>query len=330
MSERYGIGVDVGGTKILAAVVDLESGEVIASTKKRTVGNKEKDLGNRIISAIEDCLSSAKLPQGIRPETVGIGAAGQVNREKGILVAAPNLGVPPNYPLAMIISDRFKGSVRLGNDVEVATLGELHYGAGRDFDNFVCVFVGTGIGGGIVQDGKPYRGSSGTAGEIGHIVVSAEGRLCGCGGRGHLEAYSSRTAITRTLLGELKRGKRSILTELLAAEGIADPTTATSVAIRSKVIAQAVQAGDALVINTLTEAAEFLGLGLSSIINFYNPHRIILGGGLIEAVEMFYQYTLDEAKHESLATAAATVDIVRAKLGDFSGVVGAALLGHQA
>ena len=121
-----------------------------------------------------------------------------------MLVFAPNLGVKPNYPLGQLLHDRFKLPVALGNDVEAATLGELKFGAGQGCGDFVCIFIGTGIGSGIVQNGQLRRGSTGTAGEVGHTVIDADGRLCGCGGRGHLEAYASRTAITRTLLGELK------------------------------------------------------------------------------------------------------------------------------
>jgi glucokinase len=327
MAERYGIGVDVGGTKILAGIVELATGKVVASAKKKTVGKQEKELANRINIAIEDALQAANLSPEDRPATVGIGAAGQVNRAKGELIFAPNLGAPPNYPIAKIVSDKLNMRVKLGNDVEVATMGELKFGAGVGCDNFVCVFVGTGIGGGIVQNGKLYQGPGGTAGEIGHIVVSAEGRLCGCGGRGHLEAYSSRTAITRTLLGELKRGRPSILRELLANEGIADPNTASSVAIRSGIIAQAMQAQDHLVHHVLANAANFLGLGLASIINFYNPERIILGGGLMEAVEHFFITVAEIAKYEALPGPAGMVEITRTKLGDFSGIVGAAVIG---
>jgi len=329
MANKYGIGVDLGGTKILAAVVELATGQVVASAKKKTVGNKEKDLANRISATVEEALALANLPPELRPATMGIGAAGQVDREQGMLIFAPNLGAPSNYPIASLLSEKLQIPVKLGNDVEVATIGEHNFGSGVNHSTYICVFVGTGIGGGIVKDGKLYQGTTGTAGEIGHIVISAGGRHCGCGGRGHLEAYSSRTAITRTLLGELKRGRPSILRELMAEDGLADPTTASSVAIQSKTISHAVAANDALVNEVLAEAATYLGLGLASVINFYNPERIILGGGLIEAVDPFFQQVADKAKFEALPVSAKSVDIVRTKLGDFSGVVGAALIGQR-
>ncbi|MDB5081209.1 MAG: hypothetical protein JWP00_3133 [Chloroflexi bacterium] len=337
--ERYGIGVDLGGTKILAGVVELETGRVVSSAKKKTVGtpkdskdNKDKDrekeneLARRMGDAIDEAIMAANLPSSTKIVGIGIGAAGQVDRNEKVLVFAPNLGVKPNYPLGALLQERFKLPVALGNDVEAATLGELRFGAGVGCADFVCVFIGTGIGSGIVQNGQLRRGSTGTAGEIGHMVVSAEGRHCGCGGRGHLEAYSSRTAITRTLLGEMKRGRESVLTELLASEGtMPDATTASSVAIRSKVIARAIEANDELVKHVVREAAEILGLGLSSVINFYNPERLILGGGLMEAVDYLFEITVREAKFESLRLPGSQIEIMRTGLGDFSGLIGSAL-----
>ncbi|HEX2909693.1 MAG TPA: ROK family protein [Chloroflexia bacterium] len=337
--ERYGIGVDLGGTKILAGVVELETGTVVSSAKKRTVptpkDNKEKDgkdkekendLAKRIGDAIDEALAVAKLPSNTRFSGIGVGAAGQVDRSEKILVFAPNLGVKPNYALGQLLGERFNLPVSLGNDVEAATIGELHFGAGKGCADFVCIFTGTGIGSGIVQNGQLRRGATGTAGEVGHMVVAAEGRLCGCGGRGHLEAYASRTAITRTLLGELKRGRKSVLTELLEGASMPDPTSASSVAIRSKVIAKAIEADDELVKHVVREAAEFLGLGLASVINFYNPERIILGGGLMEAVDYLFNITVREAKWEALRLPASQIEITRTGLGDFSGLIGAALL----
>ncbi len=334
--ERYGIGVDLGGTKILAGIVELGTGKIVSSAKKKTVPapkdgkdrdhEKENDLVRRIGDTIDEALAGSGLPGNTRFNGIGVGAAGQVDRAENVLVFAPNLGVKPNYALGALLRDRFKLPVALGNDVEAATLGELKYGAGVGCPDFVCVFIGTGIGSGIVQNGQLRKGATGTAGEIGHIVINAEGRLCGCGGRGHLEAYSSRTAITRTLLGELKRGRKSILTELLAEEGtIPDPNAASSIAIRSKIIARAIEADDELVKHVVREAAEFLGLGLASVINFYNPERLILGGGLMEAVDYLFEITTREAKFEALRLPASTIEITRTGLGDFSGLTGAAL-----
>lgn len=326
MSEQYAVGVDLGGTKILAGVIELNSGRVVGVAKKKTAKSSNQDFIARLFEAVDNAIEEAKLPDKTKLHHLGIGVAGQVDRDKGVLIAAPNLGVTSSLPLANLLHDRYKIPVSLGNDVEVATLGELHFGAGKGIDNFLCIFVGTGIGGGIVQDGKILQGATGTAGEVGHTTISAFGRHCGCGGRGHLEAYSSRTAITRVLLGELHRGKPSALREILPPEALPEAATANSVAIRSKQIARAVEAKDELVLNVLNEAAYFLGLGLASVTNFYNPRRIILGGGLIDAVDVFFEAAARVAKQEALSVPAAHIEIVKAALGDYSGIVGAALL----
>jgi glucokinase len=327
VAGKYSLGVDLGGTKIMAGVVNTESGKVAGSARKRTRAERGAAfMLDRLGDTIEAALDEAKVKPA-ELTAIGIGAAGQVDRGKGVLIAAPNLANDAaNLALGDILQDRFRVPVSLGNDVEVAALGELHFGAGRDCPSFVCVFVGTGIGGGIVQDYALYRGATGTAGEIGHIVVDAGGRHCGCGNRGCLEAYASRTAITKTLLGELQRGRSSVLRDLLADGPEPGPASA---AIRSGLIAQAVAADDELVMSTLNEAAGYLGQGLGSLINLLNPQRIILGGGLIEAVEPFFAAVVRESRQAALPVPAEHIEIVRAALGDYSGVVGAAVLGTQ-
>ncbi len=326
MSDNYGIGVDLGGTKILAGVIELSTGTVVGVGKKKTAQGSNDDFMKRLFAAIDEAVANANLPEAKKPTRLGIGIAGQVDRVNGILIAAPNLGVSSELPVVKLLNEHYNIPVALGNDVEVATLGELHFGAGKAYDNFLCIFVGTGIGGAIVHDGAIYRGATGTAGEIGHTIISAGGRHCGCGGRGHLEAYCSRTAITRTILGELHRGKHSALREILTFEGPIDFRNATSIAIRSKQLAKAVEVKDELVLKVLEDAATYLGLGLASAINFYNPRRIILGGGLIDAVDVFFEAAAHNARQEALSVPAAKIEIVKAALGDYSGIVGAALL----
>lgn len=139
-----------------------------------------------------------------------------MDRKNGVLLAGPNLGQGlNNLPLRDLLARRFNVPVAIGNDVEIATFGELHFGAARGCDDLVCVFVGTGIGGAIVAGSAIRHGATGTAGEIGHMVVQYGGRLCGCGGRGHLEAYASRTAIARVLLAEMGRGRKTKLSDEL-------------------------------------------------------------------------------------------------------------------
>src|SRR6478735_11727688 len=215
----YAIGIDFGGTKLLASVVDIEKGTVVTESKKRTRSSDGPDeLIARISEAIDGALKGVKFGNGKKTKLqgIGIGIAGQVDAEKGMLLGAPNLSqATVNLPMAKLLTERFDVPVRLRNDVQIAAIGEATFGAGKGSANFLCVFVGTGVGGAIVRDGKLVTGATGTAGEIGHLVIDANGRICGCGGRGHLEAYASRSAMTRVLLAELERGRPSKLRELL-------------------------------------------------------------------------------------------------------------------
>lgn len=312
--SNYSIGIDLGGTKILAGVIDTEKGEVIDSAKKRTKRLGSEFIVQRIIEAVEKAICKAQIPVS-EITSIGIGAAGQVNRETGVLISAPNLKCY-DVELKKILEEHFHIKTYVGNDVEVATLGEMKFGSGKGYNNFVCIFVGTGVGSGIVCNGKMHKGLTGTAGEIGHIIVDSGGRLCECGGHGCLEAYASRTAIEKKIVGLMKKGHKSIISELAAGDGI----------IRSKDISEAILANDEVVINCITDASEYLSNGLASVINFYNPELIILGGGLIEAVYFFYDITVKKTLDKALTVPAEKTKIVKTQLKDFSGIIGAATL----
>lgn len=326
MAGDLAIGVDFGGTKLLAAVVDVSNGEILSSSKKKTDPSDDaKALMERLYAGIDNALESAPIKKKSGIKGIGVGIAGQIDSKKGILLGAPNLSqATVDLPIADMLEARYKVPAALLNDVQVAAVGEGTFGAGKNCDNFFCVFVGTGVGGAIVLDGHLYTGASGTAGEIGHLIIHANGRHCGCGGRGHLEAYASRTAITRTILGELKRGRKSVLTKLEPA--LADGDGDGSV-LRSGLLAKAIKENDPLVTETLTEAGTDLGLGLASAINLLNPERIILGGGVIEAVDYLFEVASQRALRDALPTPAGKTEIVRAKLGDNAGIVGAAIRG---
>lgn len=313
--KKYAIGIDLGGTKILTALVDKKSGEVVCSVKKKT--KKEKGVENiirKMIEAVKEVFETAKVDKA-EIESIGVGVAGQVDRQKGILISAANLDCD-NLKIKEILEKEFKIQTFVGNDVEIAALGELKFGAGRGYNDFVCVFVGTGVGSSIVRDGKIYRGFSGTAGEIGHIIVDLNGRICGCGAHGCLEAYASRSAIERRITGALKKGRSSIISEYMK-EG--KP-------ISSQMIKKSIDRDDELVVQSVTEGSEYLSGGLASIINFLNPQLIVLGGGLVDAVDFFYQKTIKKARAKALPVPAKSIEFKKAELGDFSGVIGAAFL----
>lgn len=316
MGEKYAVGIDFGGTKVLAGVVEMSSGRLIATSKKKTRNpNDHGDVNKRLTTVVDEALAAAGLVAKDL-SGIGIGAAGMVNRDKGVLLSAVNLGLS-EVPLTQPLSEYYGVPAKLGNDVEVATLGEMRFGAGKGCDHFICIFVGTGIGSGLVVDGKILRGATGTAGEIGHTVLYPAGRSCGCGASGCLEAYASRSAIAKLVANEVSRGMECV---------VQDKIDHTKGILRSKAISQALEAGDPLVTRAVIDAARYMGLGLASVANFFNPKRIILGGGLVEASDMYFRLAAEEAHHRCLPIARKKLDIVKAALGDHAGIIGAAML----
>lgn len=316
--KKYSIGIDLGGTKILIGLVEKESGKVVSHIKKKTKKEKgPENIVRKMVEGVGELLEeSGKSFTEI--SSIGIGSAGQIDRKNGIIIGAPNLDCY-NLNLKEILQDKFNIPVFVGNDVEVATIGEQKFGAGKGCADFVCVFVGTGIGSAIVKNGHIIYGATGTAGELGHIIVDLNGRPCACGAHGCLEAYASRSAIETRIEGALKKGRKSCISEYLE-EGKA---------ITSSMIRKSIEREDELVTQCVSEASEYLSGGLASVINLINPELIILGGGLIEAVDYFYKQTIKKAKSKSLPVPAEKIRFSKTILGDYSGVIGAALLDER-
>lgn len=316
--KKYSIGIDLGGTKILIGLVEKESGKVVSHIKKKTKKEKgPENIVRKMVEGVEELLEeSGKSFTEI--SSIGIGSAGQIDRKNGIIIGAPNLDCY-NLNLKEILQNKFNIPVFVGNDVEVATIGEQKFGAGKGCADFVCVFVSTGIGSAIVKNGHIIYGATGTAGELGHIIVDLNGRPCACGAHGCLEAYASRSAIETRIEGALKKGRKSCISEYLE-EGKA---------ITSSMIRKSIEREDELVTQCVSEASEYLSGGLASVINLINPELIILGGGLIEAVDYFYKQTIKKAKSKSLPVPAEKIRFSKTILGDYSGVIGAALLDER-
>lgn len=318
------LGVDFGGTKILASVVDTSSGKLLSEVRKRTHAERGGTaVAQRFVDVAREALDASGVSRG-QVSVAGIGIAGQVADDGRRLDRAPNL--PDGILGTALIEAAEQGlgvQAKLFNDVQAAAAGEAAFGAGRGHPDFVCIFSGTGIGGAIYMDGQPYRGATNTAGELGHMVIDYGGRICGCGGEGHLEAYASRTAIVRSVLGAIRLGRRSSLAEFAPVPDAFNPQTAQ---IRSKALGRAVKDGDPVATEMVAEGARYMGAGLVAIINFYNPPLIILGGGIVQEVELFFDLASERARQDALQVPRSEVRIVKAALGDNSGVVGAAAL----
>jgi glucokinase len=314
--EKFAVGIDFGGTKIAAGVVNLDTGQLVAVAKKKTrLLQAQDDIIKKLQAVVNEALNEANIGAD-RICGIGIGVVGIINRQKGLLLSAANISVN-DIALAEPIAKYYGVPCRICNDVEAATRAEMHFGAGRNCASLVCVFVGTGIGSTIVDGGNIRLGATESAGELGHTIIVPEGKECGCGGFGCLEVYASRTAVAKMIVAELQRGADSVVRDRIdMSKGI----------LRSKAIAQAIQTGDEVVTRAVSEAAQFLALSLANVINFYNPERLVLGGGLVEASELYFNVAEKETRRRALRIAARKVEIVRAELGDYAGIIGAALL----
>ncbi len=296
MRHPFTVGVDVGGTKIRAGLVS-SSGKILVNVKIATEAKKGRAA---VLKNIEKAVGGV---WDDRAGAVGIGLAGMVDSAKGIYVQGPNL--PKNFasvPLADLIRRRFKVKTRIDNDVHCFTLAEAKFGSGKGRSRVVGLTFGTGVGGGIVLDGEPYKGRNNAAGEIGHMVVDLGSDLvCGCGRKGHLEAYASGTAMSRIYEG--RTGEKLDAIGVEAAAQRRDP--------------------DALA--TMDIMAGGLAAGLANIVHTLNPDIIVVGGGLAN-VPLLWRPAMRRLRSLVIFPALRDTPVVRASLGPDANVLGAALL----
>jgi glucokinase len=308
------IGFDMGGTKMLASVLD-NSYQAISTAKKRTPPGADND---KVLDVVVATVGAALEEAGIKPgdvAAIGIAVPGPIDRDAGRIVSLTNVGVR-DMPLRDQLSAEFGIPVVLENDVNAGTFGEFVAGAAKGYRNVLGVFPGTGVGGGIIIDGTLYRGHTGRAGEIGHMIVEVGGRLCGCGKYGCLEAVSSRTAIAKELVHLAAIGEAPTVLERAG-------TDITQV--KSGVIKKAIGAGEKSVIRVVERAAWYLGVGLGSCLDIFDPDVVVLGGGLVEKLGDSYLESVEASmrEHNMIGSKA---PLVRASLGDDSVIVGSAAL----
>lgn len=311
------IGIDVGGTNVKIALVD-KSGKIIYSNSVPTYAKMGYEYTvNNIKQAIKDLMketnTTAKDIDGI-----GFDFPGQVDYKTGVVKLAPNIPGWVNVPIAQMIEEEFHIPTRIDNDVRCAALGEMKFGAGQGCKNFVCITVGTGIGSGLVVNGQLVRGASNAAGEIGHIKLQMkDGLICGCGDTGCLEAYASGPSIVAMAQDYIKGGKSTKFREMAAAEGGE---------ITPYMVAKAAEAGDPVAKRIFAIVGEYIGIGLTSVINLLNPEKVIIGGGVAEAGDLLLDPIRKTIKERAMVVAGSAVEIVPAQLGNSAGVIGASML----
>jgi len=309
--RRYLGAVDLGGSKILSVVAD-EEGRILGEDRRPTGASEGPEAGlERIATSLEAALAGA----GLRRDdlrAVGVCSPGPIDPARGVIPEAPNLPGWHDVPVCQYLGDRLGVPAILENDATAAAYGEFVYGAGRGCRHIVYITLSTGIGGGLVLDGRLYRGATGAAGEIGHITIDADGPLCGCGKPGHVEALASGRAIAREAEGVLARGGSPLLARLAEEDG--ELTAAT--------VHRAADAGDPEARRILQRAGYYLGIGLAAYVDVFNPEVVIIGGGLRHMRDLYLGPAEQEMARRAMAESLKVVRLVEAELGDYTGVMG--------
>lgn len=319
MQEKYIVSVDMGGTKILASVLNSKKGIIARQKKPTDINSGTKVYVKDIAELINKVVSISKLKKE-NIVAVCLGVPGSVNPTTGIIGFAPNLAIK-NYKMKSELEKLIPYPVLLENDVNLGVLGIKNYGAGKKSVNMLAVFVGTGIGGGVIINGKIYRGFNFVAGEIGHMMVQKNGPKCGCGKKGCFEALASRTAIVNNIIYDVKKlKKKTVLADLIK----------SNQRIKSGALKNAIDKKDKVVINRITKACETIGDVLGSVCNLMNFDMIVLGGGVIEALGDFMMPIIKEEFHNHVFDAAEKgVKIVSSMLGDDAAIYGGLALAEE-
>lgn len=314
-ARRWTVGVDFGGTNIKVGLVDPHG----RLARSLVVPSRRFGRPDAFIDAISGAVESVAGGAGVRPSQlrgVGVGAPGTVDVQRGVVHACVNVGGWRDVPLRRHLERRLRCRCAVDNDANVLTLGEWRFGAGRGASQLVGITLGTGIGGGLLFGGRLVRGASGSAGEIGHMVIDRRGPRCGCGRRGCLEALIGTAAIVRMARQAIRQGAEPLRTLARKAQGRVVP----------RMVGRAARAGDRLAREVWEEFGRRLGIGLANVVNVLNPDRIVVGGGVANNWALFAPALRRTLRADALEVPARTVRVVRASLGDPAGIIGAAVL----
>lgn len=303
------VAVDIGGTHIRVALYEPNSITPIAHQRTRTLSN-EPGVYDRLERAVESIW-----PQD-GAQAIGIASPGPLDPHTGTILATPNIPEWQNFPLTAKLSQHFNVPVYLDNDANMAGLAEWQYGAAKGHDNLVYLTISTGIGGGVISHGCLLQGFRGMGAELGHMVIDAEGPLCGCGQRGHIEAFSSGPAIARYVKEQLLAGHKSTL------QGEA--------AVSAAQVADAARAGDALAIDAFHRAGHYLGIAVANYLAIFDPSILIFGGGVSQVGDLLFQpFRESLRKHTFHPHYLDDLVITKAALGDDAGLLGALALARM-
>lgn len=310
------VAVDIGGTKVLVCLVDRRD-EIVGERQFSTESRRGPEaIVQDIVNVSTDMLKEMGVPLS-QVCGLGIASAGPSNPATGVVFNSPNLSGWHNVPLAQWIEERLGIPACLGNDATLAALGEHRYGAGAGVGNMIYVTVSTGIGGGIITEGRLYTGGLGAAGEIGHTILEVDGPMCSCGKRGCLESFSAGWALAQTAQDRIARGQPSLALEL--AEGNLENITAQT-------LFEAAERGDELSASILREGARYLGVAFLNLAVLFDPEMIVVGGGLSLRWDEYVGHAVEFVRRATYPRPLRELPIVPAKLGDRAGIKGAVAL----
>jgi glucokinase len=310
----YIIAVDLGGTQIRAALCDA-GGQIYKRVARLT---KAQEGPAAVLARINETIAEAA--EGANMDTVagiGIGAPGPLDPTTGTVLEAPNLPGWVNVPLRNLVSAHFGKPTFLGNDANVAGLAEAIYGAARGVKDMIYLTISTGIGSGMIIDGRMLLGARGLAAEAGHTIIKPDGPKCGCGNRGCLESFASGPAITRDVVGRLKAGKSSKILKLVGGD---------LSKVDARIINEAAGAGDKLAVNAFRRAGRYLGLGITNLLHLFNPRMVVLGGSVTKAGALLFDPMWEVLRAKVMPGYLEGLSIVPAALGDDVGLLGALAL----
>jgi len=307
------IAVDLGGTKIVTALI-FENGDILDREHILTQASEGPEAVIKRMLGTIDLLLERQNMKASDLKGICVAAASPVDMKKGIVSTPPHLPGWYAVPLRDIVRDRYGIDTYLINDVKAAVLGEYRFGAGKGIDNLICITLGTGIGGGIITNGKLYFGEVGGAGEVGHMTIDANGPRCVCGNTGCWELFVSGTAMEREVVRHLSSGEASSLAEINRKNGI----------VTSVDITRAARNGDVLAIRVIAGSARYLGIGLVNLVNIFNPGMIIIGGGLSKIGDILMEPAIQVVKDKAFRVLSGAVQIVPSSLGDDAAVLGGA------
>ena len=312
MEEFYDICLDIGGTKTLGAVFDNKQNIIFRLKKKTTSGgDSSQNVEELIISVVDEMLGELGIKKK-QIHAIAAGAPGVINQDTGIVLFSPNLPWR-DYDLASPIRNKFGAPFYIGNDVNVGVLGEHQYGAAKGYNNVVGFFVGTGMGGGLILDGKLFTGTGFKGAEYGHMVLNPEGPLCNCGQRGCLEAFSSKKGMTAYIRQQVSRGRKSMMADKIDT-GI----------FKSRALQKALEKNDPVATEAVDRACHYLAIATGNMINAISPDVVVYGGGVIECMgDLFLSKIQAEVDRYCMPSIRPTVELKAASLGDDSILYGA-------